>query len=353
MTAQINLNLATIHFTASIKEALEKINQNGLQICFILNQENKLVGSITDGDVRRYLLKNGSIQDIVTSAMSKNTITTSSALPRRQALEFMINKSILVLPLVNGNNQILDLYTVKALSTPQIKQNPVFIMAGGFGTRLRPLTDSTPKPMLPVGNRPILEIIISHLKSFGFINFYISTHYLPEVIQNYFGDGERFGVHITYVHEHEPLGTGGALGLLPKDISDLPLIMMNGDILTNLDFEMALEAHANKQAVATMCVHEFDYQIPYGVVESNNQQITQLVEKPKYTFHINTGIYILNHSIIKSINTGAVISMPDILQAEINKKHNVSIFPLHAYWLDIGQMTDYNKAQQDILTLGI
>ena len=224
-------------------------------------------------------------------------------------------------------------------------------MAGGFGTRLKPLTDNCPKPMLPIGNKPILEIMIQHFIKQGFNNFYISTHYLPEIIKSHFGNGQDLGINIQYVYEKEPLGTGGALSLLPDDITNLPLIMVNGDILTNMNFENLLNFHNSHSSNVTMCVREFQYQIPYGTVESENNIVKHLSEKPINYFNINTGIYILNPNIYKDLEKNTSISMPELIEKAIYSKQKVMSYNLNEYWLDIGQMKDYHQAQIDIKSL--
>ncbi|WP_347361358.1 nucleotidyltransferase family protein, partial [Vibrio vulnificus] len=189
------------------------------------------------------------------------------------------------------------------------------LMAGGFGTRLRPLTDNCPKPMLKIGNKPILETVIRSFIKAGFVNFYISTHYMPELIHAHFGDGSEFGVNITYVHEESPLGTGGALGLLPNDLpKDLPLIMMNGDVLTKVDFQRLLDFHVSHDADATMCVREYDYQIPYGVINGEGNKITSMVEKPIQRFFVNAGIYVVSPRVIQSVPENHRIDMPTLLE---------------------------------------
>jgi NDP-sugar pyrophosphorylase family protein len=226
-------------------------------------------------------------------------------------------------------------------------------MAGGFGTRLRPLTDNCPKPMLKVGDKPILEILIQYFKKLGFHNFYISTHYLPEIIQNHFGNGSKYDISIVYVHEETPLGTGGALGLLPDNMPDLPLIMINGDVLTNIDFTKVLAFHNKHRAAATMCVREYEYQIPYGVIKGEGHKVTSMEEKPVQRFLVNAGIYVVGKEIVRSVSRNERIDMPSLLERHIRKGLDILKFPIHEYWLDIGRMADYDRARADIYTLGL
>lgn len=221
-------------------------------------------------------------------------------------------------------------------------------MAGGFGKRLYPLTQDCPKPMLKVGGKPILELILQSLVDAGFHRFYISTHYLPEMIREHFGDGSKWKVSIQYVHEDEPLGTGGALGLLPAGAIELPMILMNGDLLTRVDYRSLLEFHQRHQGAATLCVSEYESQVPYGVIQSEGHRITQIVEKPIQRFFVSAGIYILSPELIGRVAPGRRIDMPTLLQQEIGAGREVSMFPVHEYWLDIGRMDDLRRAQEDI-----
>ncbi|WP_420229173.1 nucleotidyltransferase family protein [Psychrobacter sp. ER1] len=257
---------------------------------------------------------------------------------------------LLALPIVDDKNHLVGLETLHQVLQPVKRDNPVFIMAGGFGTRLRPLTDNCPKPMLRVGEKPMLEHLINQFRVLGFHDFYISTHYMPEVIQEYFGDGSQWDISITYIHEDAPLGTGGALGLLPKSLPQLPLIMMNGDVLTKINFTELLDHHESNKLDATMCVRQLEYKISYGVVESEVGLITNMVEKPTYRYNINTGIYVLSPECAASVQSNIQIDLPTLLDQRMQLNKKVGIYSTHEYWLDIGQMADYQKAQQDIKT---
>jgi NDP-sugar pyrophosphorylase family protein len=202
--------------------------------------------------------------------------------------------------------------------------------------------------MLKVGGKPILELILQNFIDAGFYRFFISTHYMPEIIQDHFGDGHQWGVDIRYIHEETPLGTAGALGLLPHDEMDMPMFLMNGDLLTRLDYRSLLEFHLQHQATATMCVREYEHQIPYGVIESDGHCITTITEKPVQHFFINAGIYLLSPDLIKSVSPGTHIDMPALLQQSIDKGQQVNMFPIHEYWLDIGRMEDFRRAQDEV-----
>lgn len=337
----------------TIRDALEIINNEALRVALVVNEKDELLGILTDGDIRRGLLKNLPLTGEVSLVMNSSPTTASKSVPRQELINIMNSKSILSIPILE-DKKVVGLETLHNMLSKRIYHNPVFLMAGGFGTRLKPLTDSCPKPMLKIGGKPILEIIIRSFINAGFINFYISTHYMPEKIRNYFGDGSSFGINISYVHEKKPLGTGGALGLLPDNLpEELPLIMMNADILTKVDFQRLLEFHIENESAATMCVREYDYQIPYGVVNGEGNKITSMVEKPIQRFFVNAGIYVISSSIVKSVEKNCRIDMPTLLEKHLSQREHVLMFPIHEYWLDIGQINDFNKAQTDINALGM
>lgn len=336
----------------TILKALELLDLYALRIVLVVDEDNHLLGSVTDGDIRRGLLKGRDLHAPVETIMHVTPYSIEEGeLTNRQIFEIMRENRYLALPVLKAG-QLVNIITLEDLISRKRKENPVFIMAGGFGTRLRPLTDKCPKPMLPVGGKPLLETIVLSLKEQGFYKFYISTHYLPEIIREHFGNGEKFDVQIQYVHENDPLGTGGALSLLPKEEIKLPFVVINGDVLTNMNFGKLLDFHEKNQSIATMCVREFQYQIPYGVVNSEDNVIQSMTEKPSYFFDINTGIYVISPELLAQVNA-EFIGMPTILEQQIALQQKVTSYPLHEYWLDIGHMEDYNRAQKDIHMLGL
>ncbi|EGR0903999.1 nucleotidyltransferase family protein [Vibrio alginolyticus] len=340
--------------SSTIKQALEIINSEALRVAVVVDQDKKLLGMITDGDIRRGLLNELVLTDSVAKVMNSKPITAKKGTSKEHLVELMEKKQILSVPLLDEDKKVIGLETLHSALSKDKYLNPVFIMAGGFGTRLRPLTDHCPKPMLKIGGKPILETVIRNFIKAGFVNFYISTHYMPEQIHQHFGDGSDLGVNISYVHEDTPLGTGGAIGLLPEDMPrDLPLIMINGDVLTKVDFQRLLNFHMENNADATVCVREYDYQIPYGVINGEGNRITSMVEKPIQRFFVNAGIYVVSPVVIQSVPENYHIDMPTLLEQHMNKRNNVLMFPIHEYWLDIGRMDDFNRAQTDIYTLGI
>lgn len=333
-----------------IRDALQLIDSESLRIALVVDDELRLLGVVTDGDVRRGLLNNLSLARPVSIVMNQNPLTAEKGTARKDLIKFMERAKLLAIPLMDGD-KVAGLETLQRVGQYSKYQNPVFLMAGGFGTRLRPLTDNCPKPLLKVGDKPVLEILLNSFIKAGFQNFYISTHYLPDMIREYFGDGSKWNVKISYVHEETPLGTGGALGLLPADTPDLPLIMINGDILTNVDFERVLEFHNKHQATATMSVRDYEYQVPFGVINGDGNKIISMIEKPIQRFFVNAGIYVVNPEIWRSVQQNNRIDMPTLLEQFIAKQHHVLMFPIHEYWLDIGRIEDYNRAQTDILNM--
>ena len=270
-----NWKNALINPNHSLEDAINALN-NGNRILLVVNNKKKLLGTVTDGDIRRALISKLGLSSKVEELMNDSPITTQSPYSREKLLQQMSQKDILHMPIIGSDGSLCGLETLQNLIEKPTYNNPVFLMAGGFGTRLHPMTENTPKPLLKVGGVPLLETIIKQFKVSGFNNFFISIYYKSEMIKDYFGDGSKFGVNINYVHEDKPLGTAGSLGLLPSNLVDLPIIIMNGDLLTKVDFEHLLHFHNNQNSLATMCIREYDLQIPYGVVNVENYHITQI-----------------------------------------------------------------------------
>lgn len=334
----------------TIRDALSMIDSESSRIALVVDPARKLLGTITDGDIRRGLLKNLSMQDSVDNLMNTSPKIASPLDSKKELALLMEQQGILAIPLVNHDGIVVGLEMLHPHIEQKLLNNPVFLMAGGFGTRLKPLTDQCPKPLLKVGDKPILEITLLNFVNAGFTNFYISTHYMPEKIQNHFTDGSKWNTNIKYVHEKKPLGTGGALGLLPKDIPELPLIMMNADILTNINYQNLLDFHNSSEADVTMCVREYQHQIPYGVITGEGNKIISMVEKPIQKFYINAGIYVVSPEIIKSVKKNTRVDMPTLLEQKITENKKILMFPIHEYWLDIGRIDDFKQAQADIYT---
>jgi len=327
------------------------LHNTGLRIALVVDKENKLLGTLTDGDIRRALIDQSTMKSSVSLIMNSNPVIVDDKATKKEILDLMSERSLLHMPIVDKDGVLCGMETLHNLVDSPICDNPVFLMAGGFGTRLHPLTRDTPKPLLKVGSKPILEMIIEQFISYGFHNFYISTHFKSEQIKSYFKNGERHNININYVHEDAPLGTAGSLGLLPDNLPDLPIIVMNGDLLTKVDFKNLLDFHNDNNAEATMCVREYDFQVPYGVVEIDNYSIKEIKEKPVHTFFVNAGIYVLDKTLINKVDSNTYLDMTDFLEKELDSNDGVSAFPIHEYWLDIGKIEEYEKANRDVNTV--
>jgi len=331
----------------SLDRAIKVLHDGGRRIALVSDENDRLLGTITDGDIRRALISQSTVKSPVGLIMNCNPVTVDDKVENKEILSLMSSQGFLHMPIVNKDGILCGLETLEHLIKSPKHDNPVFLMAGGFGTRLRPLTESTPKPLLKVGLKPILEMIIEQFISCGFHNFYISTHFKSEQIRDYFKTGEAYGVSIKYVHEDNPLGTAGSLGLLPDNLTDLPLIVMNGDLLTKVDFKNLLNFHHESNTEATMCVREYDFQVPYGVIEIDNYKIKKIEEKPIHKFFVNAGIYVLSKNLVDKIDGKSYLDMTDFLNQELNNG-GVSTFPIHEYWLDIGRMEEYEKANREV-----
>ncbi len=337
-----------VNQSETLGKAIEVLDTGSQRIVLAVDADKRLVGVVTDGDIRRALIGGCNMTAPISDFMSREPTTALPSESKASILSIMKAKDILHIPLVDEEGIVVGLEKLQELTNSVLYDNPVFIMAGGFGTRLRPLTDTTPKPLLKIGDKPMLELILESFISQGFHNFYFSTHYKAEMIREYFGNGEKWGVKITYVHESEPLGTGGALGLLPEGIADMPILMMNGDLLTKVSFSGLVDFHNTHGGEATMCVREYDYQVPYGVVSANSFRVKEIVEKPIHKFFVNAGIYVISPELRSQVDGTCVVDMPDLLQSRLDEGVQVNIFPVHEYWLDIGQMADYERAQSEI-----
>lgn len=334
---------------SSVRDSL-KLMDCGLRIVLVVDEHWNLLGVVTDGDVRRALLGGVSIEDSVIRVMNTSPVTMEEGTSREALVALMREKEILCVPLVSGS-QLVGLELLHNSNSVQPVKNPVFLMAGGFGRRLHPMTEDCPKPLLKVGGKPILERVLESFIAAGFSDFYISVHYLSHMIIEHFGDGSKWSVRIQYVEEETPLGTGGALSLLPDDLSPLPLIVMNCDVLTNVDFRGLLDFHNKYKASATMCVREYHYQVPYGVIAGDGRRVVNMIEKPTKSEFVNAGIYVLDRSVRNYLKRNERIDMPTLLTVCMENGNEVNMFPIFEYWLDIGRYEDFERAQVDVKLL--
>ena len=330
---------------ASLRTTIEVIDRGALQIALVADESEKLVGVVTDGDIRRALIRGLPLEHPIAEVMNKRPKVANLQDSKAQLIAMMEGHHLYQLPIVDEQGRVVRLESLQALYKQPAFPNPVFLMAGGFGKRLRPYTDDCPKPLLEIGGKPILQTIIENFVKSGFRQFFIAVHYKADQIKNYFGDGDRWGISISYIDELEPMGTAGAIGLLPDELSDVPMIVMNGDILTQIDFSRLLAYHNEQQAIATMCVRQYEYQIPYGVVSMEHQRIVSIEEKPLQSCLANAGIYVLDHSLVKSIAGQKKLDMPTLFNQQIALGETVSMFAVNDYWLDIGREADFLRAQ--------
>jgi dTDP-glucose pyrophosphorylase/CBS domain-containing protein len=337
---------AVIGKTTSLRDAIKLIDQTGLQIALVVDENMKLEGTLTDGDIRRAILKGLDLLVAVTAVMNSNPIAVNESTDPQEILMLMRDKVLRHMPLVNDEYQVVGLTTFDQLVDKKVKDSPVIMMAGGLGTRLMPLTEYCPKPMLFIGGKPILEHILLNFIEQGFYKFYISVNYMAQSVEDYFEDGSKWGVSINYLYENMKLGTAGALSLLPEDISD-QIIVINGDVLTKVQFDSMLSFHEEHSSSATMAVREYDFQVPYGVVELNGYLVAGIQEKPVHSFYVNAGIYILSPDVFRRIPKNTYFDMPTLFQDIVALGKSVSAFPLREYWIDIGRLNELEQAQKE------
>jgi dTDP-glucose pyrophosphorylase/predicted transcriptional regulator len=333
---------------ASILDAMQTIEKGSSQIVLIADEAGRLLGTVTDGDIRRGILRGKALQDPVSTVMNANPLTSGDGQSRDAAIVLMRDKLIHQLPVVDKDGRVVGLITLDGVLRELRLETLVVLMAGGLGTRLRPLTEATPKPLLPVGGRPLLEITIENLARQGFVNFALSVNYKAEMFRNHFGSGENLGVDIQYLQETERLGTAGALRLLPQRPTT-PILMMNGDILTNLDARRLVQYHREHGAAITMCVREYEWKVPYGVVSmTNNYRVASLEEKPSRREFVNAGIYVVSPEALDHLPETGSIDMPNLIDKVGSVSGAAAVYPLHEYWLDIGHLDDLQRAQEDL-----
>ena len=334
---------ALIRSDATLKETMQQIDETSLQFAAVVNDQNQLVGTVTDGDIRRAILKGMSLHDSIHQVMNPEPKVIVNSLPISQRQQRLRQLRLKQVPVVDEQNHVVDIWFA---DDKEIKKhtNKVVLMAGGLGTRLRPLTEHTPKPMLPIGGKPILELIIEHFKKHGFYDFIIAVNYKKEAIQNYFQDGSAFDVSIEYIEEQKRLGTAGALSLIEQSIEE-PFFVMNGDILTNFNCEAMLQQHLEQEAFATMAVREYEYQIPYGVVETEGTRLVNISEKPTHSYFVNAGIYILSPELLSKIPVDTFYDMPTLF-SDIKRGEVVQVYPIQEYWLDIGHLDEYESVRR-------
>jgi dTDP-glucose pyrophosphorylase len=330
-------------------EVMHRINETAQGIALVVDTQERLLDTITDGDLRRAVLAGVDLQKPVTHLRSQQhqPFTMPVGTPRAELARLMRERRVRHVPLVDKDLRIVDMVQLGDLISDESTGLGVsaVVMAGGYGARLRPLTNEIPKPMLPLRDKPLLEHTIDSLRRYGIQQVYMATHYKPEAFSNYFGDGRAFGVQIEYIHEGEPLGTAGVLATLPK--GDDPLLVINGDIVTDVSYEAMLQFHRDSGAEMTVGIRQYEFSVPYGVTEMEGISILRVKEKPTHRFFVNAGIYLLERSAAQHVPPGCSFDMPQLIESLVSLNKKVIGFPISEYWLDIGRMSDYEQARSD------
>jgi len=347
-STEFNLEDICIANKSSIASAIQSLNKSGLKIVLVQDDKLKFVGTITDGDIRRGLLRGLTLTDSVVMIVNSAALTVDDNVSKTDILELMRAKKVYQIPVIDKELNIMRLHLWDEISEPIKLSNVMVIMAGGVGSRLRPLTDSVPKPMLRVNNQPILEKILLNAKSQGLSKFIVTINYLAEQIENYFKDGSNLDIEVTYLKENLPLGTAGSLKKI-KFTDDLPILLTNGDVVTETNYVELLNFHSNNKFDLTIAVKSHEWNNPYGVVETNGLKITNYIEKPSNITLVNAGIYCLDPKVIDLIDPDRQFDMSELIVKCLNAKLSVGAFVLYESWIDIGRQEDFQllKSQGD------
>lgn len=336
---------AVISANASLRDAAKNLSKSSLRIVLVTDSAMKLLGVISDGDIRRGLLRGLTLDSDLNEILHKNPLVAPEGMPQSLIRQLMVLNKVQQIPEIDSDGRVVSLYTWDQFKIKERISNTMFILAGGEGTRLRPYTENCPKPMLLVGDKPMLQHIIERAISEGFDHFLLSVNYLANVIKDYFGDGSNFGVKIEYIHEDLPLGTAGSLSLISKMINE-PFVVTNGDVLSGIQYSDLLEFHNRQKSVATMAVRSYEWQNPFGVVHIDGLSIVGFEEKPVTRSHINAGIYALSPVALQELNYGETCDMPTLFERLQAKSHKTIVYPMHEPWLDVGRQDDLSAANK-------
>lgn len=341
-TEQIWLK-AILPVHATIQQAISNLDQVAIKIVLVVNEAGELEGTISDGDIRRGLLKGLDLNSPITNVIHRNALVVPSDMGREMVMQLMVANKIQQIPAVDEHHHVVGLHLWDEIATPPVRPNLMVIMAGGMGTRMRPHTENCPKPLLPVAGKPMLEHIIDHAKLEGFSHFVLAVHYLGHMIEEHFGNGEQFGVHIDYLREQSPLGTAGALGLLnPRPGS--AFVVTNGDVITDIHYGELLDFHLRHSAAATMAVRVHEWQHPFGVVQTEGVEIVGFEEKPVARTHINAGVYALDPGALNALTADVRCDMPTLFERLQEQAKRTVAYPMHEPWLDVGRPDDLSRA---------
>jgi dTDP-glucose pyrophosphorylase/CBS domain-containing protein len=330
---------------ASIKEALEVLSKTPYQIIFTSEDNKRVISCITDGDIRRAFLSGHNLDSIVEKIGRKNFISATSASSSAEMMALLRKNGIRQLPILDKSGELLDVVVLEDLLEPSEFDYPVVIMAGGRGSRLMPFTETMPKPLLQIGDKPIIEHLISNLSQKGVKNFFVSVNYLAEKIMDHLGDGSKFNAKIEYINETKPLGTAGPLSLLRNKL-DRDFMVFNGDVLAPIDLNLFAKFHQEHESIATVCAKIFTTKVPYGVLRTEENKLLRIEEKPEISFTVSSGIYFFSKQIFSFLNADEPMDMPQLLEAVIKSGKPVHCFQSAEPWIDVGSPTDFERAQK-------
>jgi dTDP-glucose pyrophosphorylase len=331
--------------SATVQEVIQNLDMVAIQIVLITDEDGRLVGTISDGDIRRGLLRGLTLESSIESIIFRKPLVVPSSLDRNMVLQLMTANQIRQIPIIDEDNRIIGIHLWNQVATPAERSNTLVIMAGGKGLRMRPYTETCPKPMLPIQGKPMLEHILDRARLEGFHRFVFAIHYLGHIIEEYFGTGEKWGVQIDYLREDSPLGTAGALSLLSK-IPEEPVVVTNGDVITDIRYAELLSFHERHGATATMAVRLHEWQHPFGVVQLRGLDIVGFEEKPIARSHINAGIYVLAPAALRALGKGVHCDMPALFEKLHAQSLRTVAYPMHEPWLDVGRPGDLTKMNE-------
>jgi len=338
---------ALLQINATIQDAIQNLNASSLQIVLIVDNHGKLLGTVTDGDIRRGLLRGLDLRAGIDQILFTSPLVAPPEMSREMVLHLMRANQLLQMPVVDGQHRVVGLHLWNEIIAQPERSNLMIIMAGGMGTRLLPYTQDCPKPMLYVAGKPMLEHIVDRAKSEGFKHFVLAVRYLAHVIEDYFGDGTKWNVRISYLHENTPLGTAGALSLLDPKPTE-PVVVTNGDVLTDVRYGEIVDFHKYHQAAATMAVRLHEWQHPFGVVQTQGVSIVGFEEKPVFRTHVNAGIYILDAAALRLVPCEKPSDMPDIFELLRLRGERIIAYPMHEIWTDVGRPDDLKKVRNEM-----
>lgn len=345
LAATADLDDLIVAPTDTVLEVMQVIDRSGLEVALVCDASRTLLAVVTDGDIRRWLIKGGSIQDPIRDVGCKTYTAVPPETSRPEALRIMVDQAFKSIPVVDAKRKLVDLHTLTVALLGHRTESWAVVMAGGKGERLGDLTQAIPKPMLPIGDRPILERIVQHLVAHGIRRIFLSVNYLGKMIQDHFGDGSQHFCRIEYLWEDAPLGTGGALSLLPG-CPTAPVVVMNGDLLTNINISRMLAFHRAGEFAITLALREHVVKVPFGVAELDGPRVKRLVEKPTLNYRINAGIYVVSPETVALVPKGRMYPITELVDTCIKQRQGVGAYHMQETWNDIGLPEEYQGAHR-------